>query len=246
MTDSLLQEDPRLDRIYAQDLRSLNFLHRATPQSKPRSYTWGLATVLDQGAEGSCVGHGYAHELAAKPVSVPGITHEYAVNIYYSAQHRDPWPGGAYPGAEEHYEGTSMLAGAQTMKELGFYSEYRWGLDAYDVADYVGHRGPAVLGLNWYTGMYAPDVTGFLHPTGRLVGGHCLLAVGVKIVWRSWVNRLVSSTWENIDTARSYIKLHNSWGPGWGDHGRANLTLDDLATLMVQQGEACFPVRSAA
>lgn len=237
-------DDPRLGRVYAQDLRSLNFLQRATPESTPRSYTWGLDVVLDQGAEGSCVGHGYAHELASKPVPVAGMTHERAVEIYYAAQQEDPWPGGAYPGASPRYEGTSVLTGAKVLRDRGHYAEYRWGLDAFDIADYVGHHGPAVLGLDWYSGMYAPDVTGFIHPTDRWVGGHCILAIGVKIVWRSWINKFVSQKWDNVDTARSYVTLHNSWGLGWGNRGRASLSLDDLSQLMSHNGEACFPIRT--
>lgn len=235
--------DTRLDRVFQLDLRSLNYLERATPEAKPRSYTWGLPVVLDQGREGSCVGHGFAHELAAKPVSIEGVTHEYAVNIYQQAQREDEWAGGSYPGASPKYEGTSVLAGAKVLKDRGFYSEYRWGLDAYDIAAALP-RGPVVLGVNWHRGMYTPDVTGFIHATGAVTGGHCLLAVGVRIKWKSWINRLVSSTWDNVDMDGSYVILHNSWGPSWGDNGRAKLSLADLNFLMSSWGEACIPTRT--
>lgn len=237
-----------LGRIYRQDLRSLNFLIRSRidPENvrKPRSYTWSVPMTLDQGPDGACVGFGYSHELAARPQSVIGVDYHFALNLYYRIQKQDPWPGGAYPGAEEFYEGTSVLSGAQVLRSDGYYTSYYWALDARQVAEGVAYKGPAVLGLSWYNGMFDPDENGFLHATGPLAGGHCVLAHSVKIVykfrWSFWRTR----TWDDVDYDRSYIKIHNSWGPGWGDNGDAKISLRTLDFLLSDQGEACFPVRS--
>jgi hypothetical protein len=40
-------------------------LREILPDKPIRSYTWRCAACLDQGQEGSCVGHGVAHELIA-------------------------------------------------------------------------------------------------------------------------------------------------------------------------------------
>jgi hypothetical protein len=142
------------------------------------------------------------------------------------------------------YEGTSVLAGAKVTTDLGFYSGYTWGLTAVEIAQGIGYVGPAVLGLNWYEGMFEPDADGWIRPTGRQMGGHCIAATGVTIKWKNWMAGFLFRNWDNVDFDRSYVTLHNSWGPTWGDNGQARISLTDLQTLMDQQGEACFPVRT--
>lgn len=250
LKDGRFTNDKRLDRIYEQDLRSLHYLIGPFRLSdgnwrKPRSYTYRLLTWLDQGQEGACVGFGICHELAAVPAAVIGVIAAFARRLYFAIQREDPWEGGAYPGAQPFYEGTSVLTGMKVAMRLGFYNGYRWALDARQVAEGLGYDGPCILGLPWKRGMFNTDSTGFIHATGPTEGGHCIVAVGVKIVWKSWINRFVSRTWENVDFDKSYIVLHNSWGPQWGEQGKAKLSLTDLDKLMNEQGEAAFPSRNA-
>lgn len=244
--------DPKLDRLYELDWRSLNYpvtqlmaVEAAAPVKKPRSYTWFLDTFLDQGKEGACVGFGFSHEALATPVRVGGISPQFArERVYWEAQKADEWPGGSYPGASPVYEGTSVLSGAKAMQAVGLYTGYYWALNIEQLALGVGYSGPAVLGFNWYEGMMRPNAGNFITPTGKQIGGHCICAIGVKIHWKSWVNKLVSSTWENVDIERSYLTLHNSWGPDWGEHGRCRISLKDADRLLNERGDACFPLRN--
>lgn len=250
LKDGSTASDSRLGRIYEPDLRSLNFLVRTQiePENvkKPRSYTWYCPIYLDQGPDGACVGFGYSHEAAARPQSVMGINYAFAMNLYYQTQREDPWPGGAYPGAEEFYEGTSVLTGAKVMRSRGYYSGYTWALDAREIAQGIGYTGPCVLGLDWYEGMFETNSDGFIRPTGGLAGGHCVLAKGVKIVYKPWRNLYFwrTRTWADVDFDKSYVIIHNSWGPNWGNLGAARLSLSDLDLLMGSYGEACFPKRT--
>lgn len=237
-----------LGREYRQDLRSLNFLVRGQIPvenfKQPRSFTWSVPITLDQGPDGACVGFGYSHELAARPQSVTGIDYYFALNLYYKIQQNDPWPGGAYPDAEEFYEGTSVLTGAQTLRSLGYYTSYYWALTAKDVAAGIGYKGPAVLGLNWHEGMFEPDADGFITDSGSVVGGHCVVAPSVTIKYKFRLSFWRTRTWDDVDWDKSYITIHNSWGPSWGDNGNAKIRLSTLAGLLSRQGEAMFPVRS--
>ncbi len=237
--------------MYELDWNSLNYPVAALlPEDQairaPRSYTWALSQFLDQGPDGACVGMGFTHELTARPVPVTGTSYHTAMNLYWDIQRVDPWQGGSYEGADPFYEGTSVLSGAKVLQDRGFYQSYNWGLTMREVANGVGYLGPCVLGLNWYQGMFNPDAGGFLRPTGALAGGHCILAIGVKIVWKSWYNRFVSKTWDNVDMDKSYLLLHNSWGPSWGLSGRAKLSLTDFDHLLNDEGDAVFPVRNTA
>lgn len=237
--------DPRLDRRYELDWRSLDYPIAARlgaeQLSAPRSYTWACDLWLDQGNEGACVGFGYAHELAARPRPVAGLSNAFArERIYWQTQREDPWPGGDYPGASPRYEGTSVLTGAKVVQELGFYDGYRWALTVEELVSGIGYTGPAVLGLNWHAGMFEPDDSGVIHATGPVEGGHCIAAIGTRITWKG-----DDRTWATVDRARSSVLLHNSWGASWGMSGRARLSLVDLAQLLAAEGEACFPARTA-
>jgi hypothetical protein len=228
LKDQTSPEDPRLDRLVSFDEESRKYgvgdLLRALPGqiTIPRSYSWRCNVRLDQGQEGSCVGHGIAHELASRPSEVQDITHEFARQvIYWQAQREDEWPGGEYPGASPRYGGTSVLAGVKVAQKLGYFDSYHWAFSLQDLILGIGYHGPAVLGLSWHEGMFTTDPSGYLSVTGPIVGGHCILA-------------------RAVDLGQKRITLRNSWGIGWGQSGDAYVTFDAMDQLLHEQGEAVF------
>lgn len=213
--------DRRLGRIFQRDpqFRTLPIRTSIFPGAIPRSMTWFCTTYLDQGAEGACVGFAVAHEAIARPDVRPNVSAITARQLYKRAQELDPWPG-------TDYEGTSVLAGIKAGVELGFYDQYRWAWTFEDLVLGVGHHGSAILGLNWYDGMFNTDANGFIRPTGNIAGGHSLLAIGVNI-------------------PKQKFRLHNSWGKGWGIKGDAFISFDDMRRIFAEQGEAVFPTPPA-
>lgn len=223
--------DVRLDRVREVDLRSLNHLVRdelTAEEQKLRSFSYQVPVRLDQGQEGACVGNGYAHELAGYSVKVPGITNGVARALYFLFQQNDSWPGGAYPGATPFYEGTSVLAGAQVLKALGFYQAYKWSLTVQEFILAIAYKGIQVMGVDWYDGMFDVDSDGYIRPTGNIAGGHCVAVVAVKLV-KLDKNKLL--TWDNVDWVKSFITILNSWGESWGKAGLAKIALIDLLKL---------------
>lgn len=211
------QQDRKLDRLVEFDSRSRSFPIRTLVADKPRrSYTWSCPVFLDQGREGACVGFAWAHDAAARPKVVPLVDDLDAFDIYHRARVLDQWPG-------EGYDGTSVIAGVKAMQERGWVKTYRWAFGEDDLALAVGYRGPAVLGINWYTGMFRPDVDGFLKPSGNIEGGHAILCHGYSV------------------RDGGYYKVHNSWGQGWGVNGEARIRREDMARLLSELGEACIP-----
>lgn len=206
--------DARLDRVVQFDERSRAFPVRTVAKA-PRSYTWGCKQYLDQGREGACVGFSFAHELAARP-KVKTVSESLAREIYREAQQLDQWPG-------HDYEGTSVIAGAKALKARGYIREYRWAFGLSDLISAVGSVGPAVIGVNWYEGMFQPDRNGFIKPTGSLIGGHAILVNSVSLKLKRF-------------------KLHNSWGADWGINGGCYLSFDDMNRLLNEDGEACIIV----
>lgn len=205
-----------LDRTRHVDLRSLNYPVLTPRNYKPRSYTWSNGgVVLDQGAEGACVGFGWAHELAARPSVVKAVDAFKALEIYREAQKIDEWAG-------EAYEGTSVLAGAKIAQSKGYITEYRWCLTIEDLVVALGYHGPVVIGVDWYNGMFNVNAEGFLKPTGGIAGGHCVMLNMISL------KKLPDG---NIDYLSSYVGGVNSWGGDWGVNGRFKIALIDMMML---------------
>lgn len=251
LKDGSFTYDKKLDRVYQLDWNSLDYAVGSVPDLatkphyRPRSMSYKCDLWLNQYNEGACVSFAHCHELAAYPQKVMNLSNEFAREQYFAMQRQDEWPGGAYPGADPFYEGTSILAGAQIMKELGFYESYWWALTLEEFCRALAYFGPAVIGVIWTEGMMNTDPYGFIHPHGRIVGGHGIAVIGLKIIYKDrasliWRER----TWADVDWDKSYIVLHNSWGRGWGVNGRAKLALSKFGYLLAQQGDAMFPKRT--
>lgn len=155
---------------------------------------------LDQGREGACTGFGTQNFLNAEPLMSRG-TNSDAQKLYYRARQIDEYPG-------EDYDGSSVSAATRAAVELGKIGE--WGtLDSHEACCkwLLGGRGGLIYGMNWYEGMYVPNSAGYLRPTGKMVGGHCLYERGCS---------------KYLDS-----RLYNSWGAGWGFHGLAWMSKAD-------------------
>ncbi len=221
-TESL---DPKLDRMIEFDERSRNFSIAAVLTAPTvTKKLWTCGTYLDQGNEGACVGFSCAHELAAAPQAISKITNQFArESIYWEAQKIDPWEGGAYPGATEFYEGTSVLSGIKILRRMGYITSYRWAFNVDDLANGVLQEGPAVIGIEWTTGMFVPDAKGYVKPVGSVAGGHAILVRG-------------------YDSVKQVFRLRNSWGREWGINADCLISKADMADLLKRQGEVCFPI----
>lgn len=226
-------EDRVLDWAPNHDPRSRAFPVRQTISTPPklRNKLWRVGPILDQGSEGACVGFGWTAEALATPVPVnlarlaaeaPDDPTAFAINRYYRARRIDEWDG-------EDYDGTSTNAGAKAMREVGLVNEYRWAFSMEDIVNAILVKGPVVLGVEWRQNMYeAPN--GVLNASGRVVGGHCLAAVGF------------SHKSEKLGGEDGII-LQNSWGYDWGINGLAEIKVTDLWKLLEVYGEAAVATR---
>jgi len=230
MDHALGRKDRTLDRGRRVDLRSLNYsvLPLGTVDSTliPLLRSANLRfddTVLDQGSEGSCVGHGSAHALMSDPIAHSWLDHPLAYRIYEGARRRDEWAG-------EDYEGTSVLGGCQYLKDARMIEKYLWCLSAVQVAFMIGvKRRAVIMGCDWYNGMWDTDANGFIHPTGGIVGGHCVDVDECRV---AWLDRSQPHDNANFDWLNTYVGGPNSWGPDWGVGGRWKMSLIDFAKLV--------------
>lgn len=72
--------------------------------------------------------------------------------------------------------------------------------------------------------MYTPNPKGFIRPSGRPSGGHCILCKGVNV-------------------EEEYFVLRNSWGPSWGINGECYIKFKEMKKLLSYDGEALFCIK---
>jgi hypothetical protein len=205
------------------------------PKVKRQKVLWAPGAILNQGEEGACVPHGWVGEALAEPQPVdfancklpegyPCDPQALAFVLYDWCRKHDEFKG-------DDTSGTSVLQGAKGMKLLGLVGSYKWAFGIDDVIDALIAAGPVVLGIPWFDGMYrAPR--GELTVNGKLVGGHCILAIGYD----------PRHTFAD-GTVGPAVLLLNSWGPRWGVGGVAWIKVDALSALLRKRGEACIPLR---
>ncbi len=189
-------------------------LPEVTPDIKIRYWNqsayWG-----DQGRTSQCCAYAWTHWLKDGPVMQKAYKPN-QIELYNICQVLDEWEGQAY-------EGTSVRAGAKALLQQGLIKEYLWTWGVEEVAQAILHKGPVVVGTNWYRDMSKPTKEGIIKPTGNLEGGHAYVLNGVNI-------------------NKGLFRIKNSWGRGYGKKGNAYISFEDVQTLLNQEGECCLAV----
>ena len=177
--------------------------------------------VLDQGAEGACVGMAHVAFIGAEPVPAPRarVSNAEAIRWYERAQRLDEWPG-------DDYSGTSVNAGMKVGRAFGWWDSYRWAFGVDEMRSAI-QLGPLIIGIPWRSGMYDTDPSGLVDASGSEVGGHCLLV-------HAWVTDFAGhgpGFW-----------WRNSWGPGYGVRGDAFVPEETMRSLVAEVGEVAVPI----
>jgi hypothetical protein len=211
-----------LDRIPSPPSESARYPLRSLVRRAvtPKEVHWDLTGdfPLDQGSEGACVGFGTSAELSALPIALPTGT-PFANKLYQLARAEDAAMGYHYP------DGATVLGGLKAAKKLGLIEGYAWAQSFEDIRDAVLGHGSVVMGTDWLTGMDSWDDDGVLSVSGEVRGGHCWAIVGYV---------------PDHPRHGELFELCNSWGPGWGLHGRAYVTATGLRALFEANGEAAI------
>lgn len=219
-----------LGRIYIEDERDNDYPFSEVISQHPYStstkkFWWSNGWWGNQGDSPHCVAFSLTHWLSDGPLLNSVIaTKNPAVNtnlLYCEAQKVDPWPGDCN---NKLYDGTTVRAGAQVLKNWGHIEEYRWARTIDEVVSAVLIQGPVVVGTLWTTDMFSPNHEGIIKPGGRSAGGHAYLINGVN-------------------TQTGLFRIKNSWGKYWGVGGHAYVSIEDMSGLISNYGEACVPMQ---
>lgn len=235
----MAEEQRFFGRLHAPDSRDAAFPMRlmldpirevAFPRGIPegtRHYNTG--PILNQGATGTCVAHGWTSKANGAPIMQPTGLHPY--DLYRKIVLVDEWRENDREATAPNGQlqsGTSVRAGAKVLQSMGLLQSYLWAESVDDVrAWHLAGKGGIVLGTTWKSDMMKVDSDGFVSYTGRDEGGHCYVTKG----WSDTVKR----GGRKVRAAR----CQQSWGDKWGQKGFFWFSEEDLAKAIADYGEAC-------
>lgn len=173
------------------------------------------------GTQGFCVGMAWRQWLSSAPIMTREKIGFSGLDIYHHAQEYDDFGG-------VEYSGSTVRGGAQALQKVwNVIESYHWAQSLDEILDFIlTDCGTIVVGTNWYSGMMEPEIKykmPFIRPVGRTIGGHAYLIVGAHL-------------------AGERLRILNSWGPEWGENGRAWITFEDFERLLSEDGEAAAAV----
>jgi hypothetical protein len=172
--------------------------------------------ALDQLGTPHCGGFGTADFLINKPTFTP-CTNEDGHNFYYLCKELE--------GEPLKENGIYVRTVAKLLLNLHKLEAYAFTSSTEEIAWWILHKGPVMIGTAWYSGMDTPDANNIIHATGVMEGGHFWLANEVR--------------------QDKLIGCQNSWGAHWGINGKAYISLDDLQKIIGVYGEAITAVELA-
>lgn len=183
-------------------------LEKVTPPRPVKA--WHSDRVLDQLRTAHCVGFSWTAWGIACPVE-DQWTNVMGHSIYRACKVLDGEPNGE--------NGSTVRSGAKVMRARGRLGTYFFAHSVDEALTYLAAFGPVVFGTVFTEGMCKPSFFGkVIRPTGKVVGGHAWLAIGVDA---------------------KYVTIRNSWGTGWGNGGDARIAIKDLEDVYMSGGEAC-------
>ena len=180
---------------------------------------------IDQGSEGTCVGHGHTNILMAGPTphktypdfATEDKAHQFARRLYFDATGDSTYQQGAWP-----------RDACASLVNWGLIDSYWSVSQVEDIITALLTFGPVGIAVPWYESMYygddalARDYGNYwikVNFQSRHVGYHWIALTGIDLAPNSG--------------APQFVRVQNSWGSGWGYNGTARLTIENLRLLNI-------------
>jgi len=179
---------------------------------------------INQGNEGTCVGHSKTNVLLAGPTehdTYPDFqteekAHQFARKLYLEGSGDASYQQGMYP-----------RDACAKLLEWGLIESYWKVTQVEDVVTALLTFGPVSIAIPWYSSMFYGD--GRLASTygnywvkvnleSEHVGYHCIALTGIDMA--------------PDNGAPAFVRIQNSWG-GWGQNGTARLTVENFRRLNI-------------
>jgi hypothetical protein len=192
-------------------------------------YWFSGGATLNQQQTADAVGFVWTHWLADRGIQVAGTNFDeaYAHELQRECQRLSGIP-------ESPESGGFAWAAARVLQDRGLVETCFTCPDLPAIQNALLERGPIILGLVWHQSMFEPQLIDGRYvcrvdqdPSAR--GGHAVLLNGISLDLR-------------LGGVTGFVRFKNSWGPDWGENGQCLISLDDLETLLKQEGEALLPI----
>jgi hypothetical protein len=180
---------------------------------------------INQGSEGTCTAHSVTNNFldAPKPhyefpdFETPEMAHQFARDAYLE-----------FSGDTTYQQGAQTRDSLQWAIDHGYAAAYYRLWDVDDIIDAL-RMSPVVFASAWFNSMFSPRFPNWtsnaylrVDAASGIAGYHQYLLNGFDLS--------PEFPAEDADT-RPFVRMHNSWGPGWGKNGTARIFLDDLSVL---------------
>jgi len=180
---------------------------------------------INQGAEGTCVGHAATNVLLSGPSPHPAyepfqteeLAHQFARKLYLDGSGDSTYQQGMFP----------RDACAELLKD-GLIESYWKVLQVEDVITALLTFGPVMITVPWYGSMYGKD-----NALSATYGNFW-----IKVNLESTHVGYHEIAFTGIDMAPNggapaFFRVQNSWGAGWGANGTARLSVESFRRLNI-------------
>lgn len=190
----------------------------------PLSKVWYRRGIFNQYQTSTCVAQAISGVLTTSPFAKSLSADQKRLlkdpderyRLYRMMQGEDEWPG-----AEPAYYGTSTNGGMRAMRAAGYIKGWKWCFGVQDVLDTLRKWGPVAIGTWWYSSFDKPGRDGRISISSLAYkrGGH-------------------ETELHSVNEEERTVRGINSWGNGWGDRGRFEMSFETLDQLLSDDGEA--------
>jgi hypothetical protein len=182
-------------------------------RTRTARYWYSGGKRLDQGPTSASVAFAWTQWLNDRGFGET-FDQAYAQALYAESQ--------KIAGIEGPTSGSYVWAADQALRQRGLVETSYACPTVTLLVDALLERGPVVASVSWHQSMGEPVwVAGraVVQPEGQVTGGHAVVLNGVDLELE-------------LNGARGFVRLKNSWGPTWADDGHALVSLADLETLL--------------
>lgn len=164
------------------------------------------------------------------PYSATVQAEEFAISLYHKTTDLTGDPSTEWPPTDC---GSSGLYVCKELHDAGIIEGFRTAASPLDVPSLLQAR-TVIVGSPWFNSWFDPDADGFVDGDGTVedldravesgvAGGHetCIAAL----------EHVVQTASGTVDPGKTVLRVRNSWGASWGDHGEYRVHLSTWAML---------------